>query len=392
MPVGRITILVLDGLGVGELPDAKHYGDVGSNTLSNLASAAGGLNLPNLQSLGLGNTATSPVKGVYPVDKPSAAYGKAAEKSAGKDTTTGHWEIAGIILEEPFPTYPSGFPPEIIIPFEKAIGRKVLGNEVASGTEIITRLGGEHVDTGYPIVYTSVDSVFQIAAHEEVIPLEELYKICNIARGILTGPHGVGRVIARPFSGTKGNFMRTKNRKDFSVKPPYKTVLDSIVQAGMEVVGVGKIENIFANEGITHSYKTADNMDGVEKIIYCLTRRFKGLIFANLVEFDMLYGHRNDAMGFAGALEAFDSRLPELLSAMSEDDLLVITSDHGCDPTMPGTDHTREYVPLLIYGEQVRVCDIGTRETFADLAATIAELLNVSPPVAGRSFARLIVP
>jgi len=390
MPVSRITLIVLDSLGIGALPDARLYGDENSNTLCNIAARIGGLKLPNLQSLGLGNITGSIIEGIPPVDKPLAAFGKAAEQSAGKDTTSGHWEIAGLILEQPFPTYPKGFPPEIIQPFEKAIGRKILGNEVASGTEIIVRLGEEHIKTGYPIVYTSVDSVFQIAAHEEIIPLEELYHICAVARKMLTGKHAVGRVIARPFVGSPGNFTRTKNRKDFSLKPPGKTVLNSIADSGMEVVGVGKIDDIFAREGITRSIKTADNMDGIDNILFCLGNRFKGLIFANLVEFDMLYGHRNDCRGYAGALEAFDARLPEILEAMSAEDILILTGDHGCDPTMPGTDHTREYVPVLVYGKSVIPSDLGIRETFADIGATIAEFLNVEAPPFGKSFASLI--
>ncbi len=391
MPVNRITVIVLDGVGIGALPDAAKYGDEKSNTLSNTAKAVGGLNLPNLEAFGLANAAGVEIQGISPVDKPLAAFGKSAEKSAGKDTTTGHWEIAGIILEHPFPVYPSGFPPEIIQPFEAAINRKVLWNKPASGTEIIAMLGEEHMRTGYPIVYTSADSVFQVAAHEEVIPLEELYEICRKARALLTGKHAVGRVIARPFIGTPGDFKRTKNRKDFSVKPPSKTVLNSIAESGMEVVGVGKITDIFAGEGITRSLKTADNIDGVNKIINLLKTPFQGLIFSNLVEFDMLFGHRNNPGGYAGALKAFDNRLPEIMAALGEDDILVITADHGCDPTTPGTDHTREYVPLLIYGKPVNVCCLGTRETFADLGATIADLLKIPPPPAGESFANRIV-
>jgi phosphopentomutase len=392
MPVNRITVIVLDSVGIGALPDAAKYGDEESNTLSNTAKAVGGVNLPNLEAFGLANAAGVEIQGISPVDKPLAAFGKSAEKSAGKDTTTGHWEIAGIILEHPFPIYPSGFPPEIIQPLEAAINRKVLWNKPASGTEIIARLGEEHMRTGYPIVYTSADSVFQVAGHEEVIPLDELYEICRKARALLTGKHAVGRVIARPFMGTTGNFKRTKNRKDFSVKPPSKTVLNNIAESGMEVVGVGKINDIFAGEGITRSLKTADNMDGVDKIIQLLKTPFHGLIFSNLVEFDMLFGHRNNPVGYAGALEAFDNRLPEIIAALGEGDILVITADHGCDPTTPGTDHTREYVPLLIYGKPVNVCCLGIRETFADLGATIADLLKIPPPPAGESFARRIVP
>lgn len=390
MPVHRITIIVLDSVGIGALPDAGDYGDEKSNTLCNISKSLGGIKLPNLQILGLGNIGPE-IYGVPAADKPLAAFGKAGEKSAGKDTTSGHWEIAGLILEHPFPTYPNGFPPDIIDPFEKAIGRKVLGNQAASGTEIIVRLGKKHMETGYPIVYTSADSVFQIAAHEEIIPLEELYEMCMIARRLLTGSHAVGRVIARPFVGSPGEFTRTKNRKDFSLRPPSKTVLNNIAEAGMKVVGVGKIDDIFAHEGVTESIKTSGNMDGVDKVILCLKNSFKGLIFANLVDFDMLYGHRNNCRGYAHALEEFDGRLPEILSALGDEDVMIITADHGCDPTMPGTDHTREYVPILIYGKHVRPCSLGIRETFADLGATVADLLHVSLPLAGESFSHLIV-
>ena len=390
MPVHRITIIVLDSVGIGALPDARDYGDEKSNTLCNISKSLGGIKLPNLQILGLGNIGPE-IYGVPAADKPLAAFGKAGEKSAGKDTTSGHWEIAGLILEHPFPTYPNGFPPDIIDPFEKAIGRKVLGNQAASGTEIIVRLGKKHMETGYPIVYTSADSVFQIAAHEEIIPLEELYEMCMIARRLLTGSHAVGRVIARPFVGSPGEFTRTKNRKDFSLRPPSKTVLNNIAEAGMKVVGVGKIDDIFAHEGVTESIKTSGNMDGVDKVILCLKNSFKGLIFANLVDFDMLYGHRNNCRGYAHALEEFDGRLPEILSALGDEDVMIITADHGCDPTMPGTDHTREYVPILIYGKHVRPCSLGIRETFADLGATVADLLHVSLPLAGESFSHLIV-
>ena len=391
MPVNRVAIIVLDSLGIGSLPDARIYGDEKSNTLANIAAVVKGIDLPNLQSLGLGNAAGGIVAGMPAVDTPKGAFGRMAEMSAGKDTTTGHWEIAGIILENPFPTYPSGFPREVIAAFEAAVGVGVLGNEAASGTEIISRLGQEHIRTGYPIVYTSADSVFQIAAHEDVIPLEQLYSMCLAARELLKGEHAVGRVIARPFTGSPGNFTRTKNRRDFSLKPPAKTVLDEIAEAGMEVISVGKIEDIFCRQGITRSLKTSGNMDGVDKILFCLENRFRGLIFSNLVEFDMIYGHRNDPEGYAGALEAFDKRLPEVFSCLRKDDVLVITADHGCDPTFPGTDHTREYVPLLVYGDQVQACDLGTRKTFADLGATVAHLLEVKQPPAGISFAREIL-
>lgn len=390
METNRVVLIVLDGLGVGALPDAAEYGDENCNTLCNVAEALGGIELPNLQSFGLGNIQGIDIKGVPGVDKPLAAYGKAAEKAAGKDTTSGHWEIAGLILEEPFPTYPKGFPQSIIEPFEAAIGRKVIGNEVASGTEIIARLGEEHLATGFPIVYTSVDSVFQIAAHEEVIPVEELYEICLIVRELLTGNHAVGRVIARPFIGTPGNFVRTARRKDFSLKPPGKTVLDKIKAAGMEVIGIGKIEDIFAKEGITQSIPTADNMDGINQIIACLQEDFQGLIFANLIEFDMLYGHRNNSPGFGKALRDFDARLPEITTIMGEQDVLIITGDHGVDPTTPGTDHSREYVPVLVYSKGISPVDLGIRETFADIGATVAQLLQVSPPKDGTSFGEVI--
>jgi phosphopentomutase len=387
MHMNRVVIIVLDGLGIGALPDAAQYGDEQCNTLCNLAEAVGGLNLPNLRSFGIGNIQGVAIKGVPPVDKPLAAYGKAAEKAVGKDTTSGHWEIAGLILDKPFPTYPEGFPPEIIEPFEAAIGRKVIGNEIASGTEIIARLGEEHIRTGSPIVYTSVDSVFQIAAHEEVIPLEELYEICLTARKLLKGEHAVGRVIARPFIGTPGNFTRTRNRKDFSLKPLGPTVLDNIEVAGMQVVGIGKIGDIFAHQGVTHSIKTADNMDGVDQVIACLKEEFRGLVFANLVEFDMLFGHRNDSPGFGKALEAFDARLPEIVIALGEKDVLIITGDHGVDPTAPGTDHSREYIPILVYGKDILPTDLGIRETFADIGASVAHWLRVSPTKEGTSFA-----
>lgn len=387
MQTNRVVIIVLDGLGIGALPDAAQYGDEQCNTLCNLAETLGGIKLPNLRSFGIGNIQGVDIKGVSAVDKPLAAYGKAAEKAVGKDTTSGHWEIAGLILDKPFPTYPDGFPPSIIEPFEAAIGRKIIGNKVASGTEIIARLGEEHIRTGSPIVYTSVDSVFQIAAHEEVISLEELYEICLTARELLRGEHAVGRVIARPFIGAPGNFTRTRNRKDFSLKPLGLTVLDNIEAAGLQVIGIGKIDDIFAHQGVTRSIKTADNMDGVDQVIACLREDFRGLIFANLVEFDMLFGHRNDSPGFGNALEAFDARVPEIVAALGEKDVLIITGDHGVDPTTSGTDHSREYVPIIVYGIGILPTDLGIRETFADIGASVAHWLRVSPPKAGTSFA-----
>ncbi|MDK2887607.1 MAG: phosphopentomutase [Thermoanaerobacter sp.] len=387
--INRLTLIVLDSVGIGELPDAERYGDKGSNTLANTARAVGGLNLPNLGRLGLGNILA--IEGVPPVKQPLAAYGRMAEASAGKDTTTGHWEIAGLLLERPFPVYPHGFPPEIIEPFEKRIGRPVLGNRAASGTAIIEELGEEHIKTGYPIVYTSADSVFQIAAHEEVIPVNELYGMCRVARELLTGPHAVGRVIARPFVGKPGAFKRTDRRRDFSLPPPAPTVLDLLTQNGFSVLAVGKIEDIFAGRGITEAIHTKDNMDGVDRTIACMRRLERGLIFTNLVDFDMLYGHRNNPRGYAAALEAFDRRLPEILSAVRPDEVLIITADHGCDPTTSSTDHSREYVPLLVYGPLVEPgVNLGTRSTFSDVAASVAEFFGLSYP-RGTSFAREVV-
>jgi len=341
----RVTIIVLDSAGVGALPDAHLYGDEGSDTLGNLSRAVGGLRLPNLQALGLGNI--HGIQGVPPAEYPLASYGKMAEASPGKDTTTGHWEMAGVKLDEPFPTYPDGFPKEIMDAFEAATGKKPLGNKPASGTEIIEELGEEHVRTGRPIVYTSADSVFQVAAHTDVIGLDDLYGICEAARKILVPPHGVGRVIARPFTGSPGAFTRTVDRKDFSLAPPKDTLLDIAKKDGYHVVGVGKIEDIFAGRGLTGSVHTVSNMDGVDKTLDALSDIGRGIVYANLVEFDMLYGHRNDSEGYARALTEFDGRLPEFLDILGADDILFITADHGCDPTTPSTDHSREFVPLL---------------------------------------------
>lgn len=382
----RVTLIVLDGVGIGALPDAHRYGDEGSNTLLHVSQAVGGLHLPHLAQMGLGNITF--IEGVPPQERPLAAFGRMAEASAGKDTTTGHWEIAGLILDRPFPVYPKGFPPEVIKLFEERIGRPVLGNKPASGTAIIEELGEMHMRTGYPIVYTSADSVFQIAAHEEVIPLEELYRMCRIAREILTGEHAVGRVIARPFSGIPGSFRRTANRKDFSLPPPEPTLLDLLKENGLAVMAVGKVEDIFAGRGITEALHTKDNMDGVSAILQFMRRREGGLIVANLVDFDMLYGHRNDPRGYAQALQAFDERLPEIVEALLPQEVLIITADHGCDPTTASTDHSREFVPLLVYGQNVRAgVDLGTRQTFADVAATVAELFGLHYP-RGTSFAR----
>lgn len=387
--INNVTLIVLDSVGIGELPDAGKYGDEGSNTVSNIIKQVPNINLKNLNKLGLG--LIEGVDGLDVVDNPLGSFGRAAEKSAGKDTTTGHWEISGIVLNEPFPTFPNGFPKDLIDRFEKLIGTKILGNKVASGTEIIKELGQQHIETGYPIVYTSADSVFQIAAHEDVIPVEKLYEICKIARSILVDKYAVGRVIARPFEGKDGSFTRTANRKDFSLKPIYKTMLDIIKDAGLEVMAVGKIHDIFGGQGITQSVHTVDNMDGVDKTIEFIKTHNRGLIFTNLVDFDMKYGHRNNVEGYAKALEEFDNRLPEIIDNMREDEVLIITADHGCDPTTVSTDHSREYIPILVYSNKIKNgINIGTRNSFADIGATILELLGLSGLKNGESFAHLI--
>lgn len=386
----RILLLVLDSVGCGDAPDAAQYLDEGSNTLANTSEAVGGLNLPNLGKLGLGNLTS--ILGVPAVKETEGAFGRLTAVSAGKDTTTGHWELAGIILDKPFPTYPEGFPKEVIQAFEKRIGRETLGNYPASGTEIIKGLGEEHVLTGKPILYTSADSVFQIAAHEDVIPIEDLYQFCMVGRELLTGEHAVGRVIARPFIGAPGDFSRTERRKDYSLEPSDDTILDVIKMAGMEVAGVGKIEDIFAHRGLTMSNHTGNNMAGVDAIIKYLNQDFQGLIFANLVDFDALYGHRNNPRGYADALEAFDHRLPEIITNLCEGDILIITADHGNDPTTPSTDHSRERVPVLVAGGSVRRnIDLGTRSSFADVAATIGDILQLKWQGIGNSFAEQIL-
>ena len=381
----RSIVIVLDSVGIGEMPDAGAYGDLGSDTIGNIARAKGGLKLPHMQNLGLGNI--KPITGVPAEAQPEGNFGKMTEQSRGKDTTSGHWEIGGIILDKAMPTFPHGFPEEFIARYEEAIGRRILGNEVASGTEIIQRLGDEHVKTGRPIVYTSADSVFQVAAHEEVIPLSELMRICQIARDMLTGELQVGRVIARPFLGESGKYYRTVNRHDLALKPPAKTFLDYVQEGGQEVCAVGKIHDIYAGQGITDYVTIKGNMDGVDKTLAYMSKVQKGLIMTNLVDFDMLYGHRNDVDGYANALEAFDVRLAELLAALRPEDMLLITADHGCDPTRPGTDHTREYVPLLVYGPNLKKgVDLGTRLTFADLGATVTDYLGVGSLPQGTSF------
>jgi phosphopentomutase len=381
----KAFILVLDGVGIGELPDARDYGDEGSNTIVNTAKALGRLTLPNLEKLGLGRIDSIP--GVKPVENPEGSFGKMRERSKGKDSISGHWEIMGVIVEKPFPVYPHGFPPDLIAEFERRIGRKTLGNVVASGTEIIKRLGSEHIRTGYPIVYTSADSVFQIAAHEDVIPVNELYRICEIARELLRGEHEVARVIARPFAGSEGNFYRTPNRHDFAVKPKSKTVLKVAEEAGIPVVSVGKIKDLYMGYGITESFPTKSNREGLEISLRLLEERKSGIIMTNLVDFDMLWGHRNDIQGFANGLSEVDTFLPHLLEGLGADDLLIITADHGCDPTTPSTDHSREYVPLLVFGHRFRHgINLGIRETFADVGATVAEFLGLNWNGPGVSF------
>lgn len=381
----RAIIVVMDSVGMGELPDAEKYGDTGSNTIGNIASCIENFKLPNLEALGLGNI--DHIKGPVKSQTPTGSYGRMAEASAGKDTTTGHWEISGLILEEPFPVYPNGFPDEIINEFEKEAKTKIIGNTAASGTEIITRLGGQHVKTGYPIIYTSADSVFQIAAHEDIIPIERLYELCKIARRILKGKHAVGRVIARPFTGSEGNYTRTERRRDFALDPFRKTILDHASDKGYEVKAVGKIEDIFNKKGITEAVHTHNNMEGVDRTLEFMGKSFEGIVFTNLVDFDMLYGHRNNPRGYADALMEFDARVPELINALHNNDILIITADHGCDPTTESTDHSREYVPLLVYGKQIKNnVNLGTRKTFADIAATIADFLGISADVDGTSF------
>lgn len=382
-PPRRAIILVLDSVGIGAMPDAHLYGDEGSDTLGNLSRAfPDGLILPNLGRLGLGNIA--PIRGVAPDPEAIGGWGKCAEQSRAKDTTLGHWEIGGIISTEPFPTFPEGFPPEVIAPFEAAIGCGTLGNYAASGTDIMRDLGEEHVRSGKPIVYTSADSVFQIAAHEEAFGLDRLYEICEIARRQLDGPFRVGRVIARPFIGPVGAFTRTRNRRDYSVPPPGRTILDLVKGQGLDAIGIGKIGDIFAHQGLTREIHAKGNDDCMRATIEEIRKPGSGLIFTNLVDTDMLFGHRNDCKGYRMALERIDGQLPELLDAMRGGDLLFITADHGCDPTTPSTDHSREYVPLLVWARWMsRGANLGTRPTFADIGATIADYLGIDPTCSG---------
>ena len=387
----RVVLIVLDSVGVGEMPDAQMYGDKGSHTLDHTFEACNGLNIPNLKKLGLGN-----IEGVKALGKEESvigAFGKSSEKSIGKDTVTGHWEIGGVILDKPLNTYPNGFSDKIINDFKKkAKIDGILGNKVASGTAIIEELGEEHVKTGYPIIYTSADSVFQIAAHEEVVGLDNLYKMCEIAREMLVGEDVVGRVIARPFVGEVGSFKRTSNRRDYALDPFGKTALEYIKENGMSVAAVGKIEDIYNGKGVTEAVHIKNNMDGVDKTLEYMDKIDNGLIFTNLVDFDMLYGHRNDPKGYGKALEDFDGRLNEIYSKLRDEDILIITADHGCDPTTESTDHSREYIPILVYGKQVKGgTELGIRDSFTDIGKSILDYLGIDNNLEGKSFINEII-
>lgn len=387
--VARAIVIVLDSVGIGELPDAARYGDAGSNTLGNLARLRP-LAVPTLRALGLSRLV--PLPGDGNPDVPQGAFGKMAEASPGKDSVTGHWELMGLVLDRPFPVFPAGFPTEVIAEFERRIGRRTLGNVAASGTRILEELGPEHLRTGWPIVYTSADSVFQIAAHEEVVPVAELYRFCEIAYELVVERLGVGRVIARPFVGAPGAFRRTANRRDFAKPPTGPTLLDRLTDAGWPVVGIGKIEDLFARRGITRAVHTASDSEVMDAVAAALADTPGGLILANLVDFDTLYGHRNDVEGYAANLERFDARLAQLLPRLGPEDLLVVTADHGNDPTTPSTDHSREYVPLLVTGRRVRAgVDLGTRSCFADLGQSLAEWFRVPPLPYGVSFLRMVL-
>lgn len=388
--INRVTIFVMDSVGIGEMPDSKKFGDVGVNTFGNIIKAFPDMKIPNLRSLGLGNIEGFDV--IEGTANPIGAFGKLSEVSNGKDTTTGHWELGGLHIHEPFQTYPEGFPSRVIDKFIEQTGRGVLCNKPASGTTVLEELGEEHMKTGDVIVYTSADSVFQIAAHEEVVSLEELYKMCEIAREILRGDDQVARVIARPFIGKPGNFERTSNRHDYSLKPFGKTVLDHAKDAGLDVQAVGKIVDIFDGEGITEDVHTVSNMDGVDKTLDYLKTDSKGIIFSNLVDFDAKFGHRRNVEGYKTAIEELDERIPELLEALRDDDMIIFTADHGNDPTYIGGDHTREYVPMLAYGKNVKAgVDVGIRASFADIAATISDILEIKATEHGDSFKSLIV-
>ena len=387
MKLNRVIVLIIDACGIGELPDADSYGDVGAATIPNIAKETGELKMPNCQKLGLGNIV--PIEGIDALNKPTGCFGSMAEKAQGKDSTTGHWEIGGVIIDKPFPQFPNGFPKHIITEFENRTGLKTIGNIPASGTEIINELGEQHLKTKELIVYTSADSVFQIAAHEDIYPLEKQYEICKIARELLHGDYAVARVIARPFIGSPGNFKRTSGRKDFSLTPPQDTFLDLMLKNGFKTLSIGKIYDLYCQQGISSPIKTKDNADVMNNVInHVKDDMSHQLIFANLVDFDMLYGHRNDTVGFAKALEEFDISLAKLLDVLNENDLLIITADHGCDPTIKkSTDHTREYVPLLCYGPNLQKgVNLGIRETFSDIACTIGELFNIKNNFIGNSF------
>ena len=384
----RVFIIVLDSFGVGFLPDADKFGDVGCNTLKSISTSKE-FSMPNMKRLGFFNI--DGVDYLDGVDNPAASFGRSMEKSMGKDTTIGHWEIAGIISPEPLPTFPNGFPDEVIKEFEQKTGRRVVCNKPYSGTAVIDDYADEHLKDGALIVYTSADSVFQIAAHEDIVPVEELYRYCEIARQMLRGKYGVGRVIARPFVGTKGAYTRTANRHDFSLEPPKKTVIDYIKDAGLDTIGVGKIYDIFAGQGIEKTTRIKSNLDGMNVTIEQAKEDFHGLCFVNLVDFDMVYGHRRNIDGYAGAATEFDGKLAELLPLLKDDDMLIVTADHGCDPGFSGTDHTREYIPIVVYGKNLKAgVNLGTRSTYADIAATTADYLGVKADIAGTSFLKEI--
>ncbi|MCU9810419.1 phosphopentomutase [Paraclostridium sp. AKS81] len=388
--MSRVIWMIIDSVGIGALPDSEKFGDVNVNTLGNIVKNYKDIKLPNMLKLGLGNI--DGIDSLEGVESPIGVFGRASEVSKGKDTTTGHWEMTGVLVETPFKTYENGFPKEIIDEFERKTNRKVIGNKPASGTAILDELGEQQMKTGEVIVYTSADSVFQIAAHEEIIPLDELYKMCEIAREIMMGENAVARIIARPFVGQPGAFERTSNRRDYSLSPFEDTVLDNIKNSNLDVIGVGKIEDIFNKQGITEAIHTKDNMDGVDQTINYMKKENNGLIFTNLVDFDSKYGHRRDVKGYKEALEEFDARIPEILENMEDDDILIINSDHGNDPTYKGTDHTREYIPMLICGKNVKSgLNLGTRSSFADIGATVADLLNVKMPKHGNSFKNDII-
>jgi phosphopentomutase len=388
MDIKRVIVIVLDGVGAGEAPDAADYGDVGSNSLANTARAVGGLRLPHMGALGIGHITA--IQGVPAEERPTGCYGKMQPRSAGKDTISGHWELMGITLPTALPTYPNGFPKDVLAEFKRLTGKEVLGNKPASGTEILRELGVEHMQTGKPIVYTSADSVFQVAAHEAIIPIPELYHLCETARAMLTGEHAVGRVIARPFVGdAPENFKRTERRRDYPLLPEGDTTLDLLEKEGKTVYSIGKIDDIFGHRGITMGKHTVSNQESSLALLEALNEDFEGLLFANLIEFDMIYGHRNDARGYANALEEFDKHVPEIQRRMRDTDLAMIVADHGVDPTTPSTDHSREYIPLLAFGPPVTAsASLGVRKTFSDVAATLAELFALKPPEYGISFLR----